>query len=102
MTVCENGGKHHGNQADGPAAAGHGPIMISMLVQALGEGLHSLLMSAFRQLVLILPIAWLLSLSGNVNLVWYSFLIAEAVSLCFALTLFRRSYNTKIKHLGGV
>ena len=64
--------------------------------------MHSLLMSVFRQLVLLLPIAWLLSLSGNVDLVWYSFLIAEMVSLCFALTLFRRSYNKKIKHLGGV
>ena len=77
-------------------------IVLSSLFQALGEGLHSLLMSVFRQLVLLLPIAWLLSLSGNVDLVWYSFLIAEAVSLCFALTLFRRSYNKKIKHLGGV
>lgn len=77
-------------------------IVLSSLFQALGEGLHSLLMSVFRQLVLLLPIAWLLSLSGNVDLVWYSFLIAEAVSLCFALTLFRRSYNKKIKHLAGV
>ena len=77
-------------------------IVLSSLFQALGEGLHSLLMSVFRQLVLLLPIAWLLSLSGNVDLVWYSFLIAEVVSLCFALTLFRRSYNKKIKHLGGV
>ena len=77
-------------------------IVLSSLFQALGEGLHSLLMSVFRQLVLLLPIAWLLSLSGNVDLVWYSFLISEAVSLCFALTLFRRSYNKKIKHLGGV
>lgn len=77
-------------------------IVLSSLFQALGEGLHSLLMSVFRQLVLLLPIAWLLSLSGNVDLVWYSFVIAESVSLCFALTLFRRSYNNKIKHLGGV
>ena len=77
-------------------------IVLSSLFQALGEGLHSLLMSVFRQLVLLLPIAWLLSLSGNVDLVWYSFVIAECVSLCFALTLFRRSYNKKIKHLGGV
>ena len=77
-------------------------IVLSSLFQALGEGLHSLLMSVFRQLVLLLPIAWLLSLSGNVDLVWYSFLIAEAVSLYFALTLFRRSYNKKIKHLAGV
>lgn len=77
-------------------------IVLSSLFQALGEGMHSLLMSVFRQLVLLLPIAWLLSLSGNVDLVWYSFLIAEMVSLCFALTLFRRSYNKKIRHLGGV
>lgn len=77
-------------------------IVLSSLFQALGEGMHSLLMSVFRQLGILLPVAWLLSLSGNIDLVWYSFVIAEIISLCFALTLFRRTYNKKIKMLDTI
>lgn len=59
-------------------------IVFSSLFQAVGEGLLSLLMSAFRQLVLLLPVAWLLSLTGNLDAVWYSFFIAEVCALVLA------------------
>ena len=56
-------------------------IACSSAFQALGHAMYSMIMSIARQLVVILPVAYLLSLSGNVNLVWYSFPIAEVVSI---------------------
>lgn len=59
-------------------------IVAGSVFQAIGNPLHSLIISVCRQLVVLLPSAWLLSLSGNLNLVWLSFPIAEVVS--FALS----------------
>lgn len=52
-----------------------------------------------RQLLALLPAAYLLSLSGNVNLVWWAFPIAELVSFLATLILFLRLYRQKIKPL---
>ena len=49
--------------------------------QALGKSVYSLIVSVGRQLVVLIPVAFLLSLFGNVNLVWLAFPIAEFVSL---------------------
>ena len=65
--------------------------------QALGNGIYSTVTSLCRQLVVLLPAAWLLSLSRDVNLVWWAFPIAEVVSLVVTLVLFRRIYCRKIK-----
>ncbi len=67
-----------------PAAIG---IMFTTLFQATGKGIRSLLMSFLRQLVLILPIAYLLSGFG-LDYVWYAFPIAEAGSLLAAILFF--------------
>ena len=56
-------------------------IACSSAFQALGYAMYSMIMSIARQLVVILPVAYLLSLTGKVNLVWYSFPIAEVVSI---------------------
>ena len=77
-------------------------IVFSSLFQAMGEGLLSLMMSAFRQLVLLLPVAWLLSLTGNLDAVWYSFCIAEVCSLMLATFFFRRTYKNKIQRLDTI
>ncbi len=52
--------------------------------QALGKSIYSLIVSIARQLVVLIPTAFLFSLSGNVNLVWIAFPIAEVVgcTLC--------------------
>ncbi|MBQ7848381.1 MAG: MATE family efflux transporter [Clostridia bacterium] len=68
------------------AAAG---ITLSTVFQAVGKGGYSLIMSLCRQLVVLLPAAWLLS-KISLNAVWWSFLIAEAVSLTICLILFVR------------
>ena len=70
-------------------------IICSSTFQALGNGMYSLLVSFARQLVVLLPAAFLLSLTGDVNAVWWSFPIAEVASLTCSL-LFLRRINRKI------
>ncbi len=74
-------------------------IGLGATFQALGSGVYSSITSLCRQLIALLPAAWLLSLSGNVNLVWWAFPIAEVVSLMVTLFLFSRIYRQKIKPL---
>lgn len=65
-------------------------IVVSSVCQALGNGVYSMLVSFIRQLVVLLPVAYLLSLSRNVALVWWSFPIAEvAAVVCCAFFLKR-------------
>lgn len=74
-------------------------IALSGSFQALGNGLYSTFTAVCRQLLALLPAAYLLSLSGNVNLVWWAFPIAELVSFLATLILFLRLYRQKIKPL---
>ena len=70
-------------------------IVISSVFQALGNGVYSMIISFIRQVVVLLPVAYLLSLSGNVDLVWWSFPIAEVISMLCSL-LFLAHTNRKI------
>ena len=72
-------------------------ICLSACFQALGNGIYSTIVSLCRQLIALLPAAFLLSLTGNVNAVWWAFPIAEIVSSITAATLFLRIYKRKIK-----
>ena len=56
-------------------------IIIGSVLQALGKATYSLITSIMRQIVVLLPAAYLLSLTGNVNNVWWAFPIAEVMSL---------------------
>ena len=70
-------------------------IVLSSVFQALGNGVFSLVVSVCRQLFILLPAAYLLSLSGNVNMVWWSFFIAEVVSVLMSFAFYAR-INKKI------
>lgn len=74
-------------------AAGFCIVTLSVL-QALGQGMYSLITSVPRQLVILVPVAFLMSLTGNLNLVWCSIPIAEiaAVILCviFMIKTFKK------------
>ena len=70
-------------------------IILSSTFQALGNGMFSLIVSICRQLVVLIPAAWLLSQTGNVNMVWWSFVIAELVSVVMSFALFAQ-LNKKI------
>ena len=74
-------------------------IALSASFQALGNGFYSTIVSLSRQLLVLLPVAYLLSLAGNVDLVWWAFVIAEFVSLAATIVLFVRIYRKKIKPL---
>ena len=71
-------------------------IVLGSVFQALGNGVFSLIVSVCRQLVVLIPAAWLLSKTGNVNMVWWSFLIAEVVSLTLSLAFMARINKTVI------
>ena len=71
-------------------------IVLGSVFQALGNGLFSLIVSVCRQLVVLIPAAWLLSKTGNVNMVWWAFLIAEVVSLMLSLAFMGRINKTII------
>lgn len=73
-------------------------ILFSTLFQAIGMGFNSLLVSLLRQIILLLPAAYLLSKIG-LESVWYAFPIAEGVSLIASIVLFRRVYKSRISEL---
>ncbi len=77
-------------------------IIITSVFQAMSQGVLSLIVSVGRQLVVLVPAAFLLSLSGDVNLVWWSFPIAELMSLALSAFFFVRLYHSKIKPLRPV
>ena len=56
-------------------------VIASATCQALGKSIYSLIVSLCRQLVILLPVSFLLSLTGNVDLVWWGFPIAEVICL---------------------
>ena len=72
-------------------------ISLSACFQALGNGMYATITSICRQLVVLLPVAFLLSLSGNVNLVWLAYPIAEVASGAATLFFFTRIFRQKIK-----
>lgn len=74
-------------------------IALSSSFQALGNGMYSTIVSVCRQLVVLLPVAFLLSLTGEVTNVWWSFPIAELASLAATVVLFIRIYRKKIRPL---
>lgn len=74
-------------------------ITISTLFQAVGKGMYSLWMSLCRQIIVLLPVAWLLSKTGNVDAVWWSFPIAELFSVALCLLLYRRVDRNMLQKL---
>ena len=76
-------------------------IISGAVFQALGDGVLSLTVSVARQLVALLPIAYILSKTCGLNCVWYAFPLAEIVSVVFCLTFLKYVYRRKIKYIGG-
>lgn len=74
-------------------------IALGASFQALGNGSYSTVTSLCRQLVVLVPAAYLLSLTGSVNAVWWSFPIAEIVSATLTVIFFIRIYRQKVKPL---
>lgn len=75
-------------------------IVISSSLQALGHGFLSMMISITRQLIILLPSAYILAKFGGIHAVWWSFNIVEIGSLTLSLLFFKHMYNKIIKHLG--
>jgi Na+-driven multidrug efflux pump len=65
-------------------------IAMGSIFQAFSKAKYSLIISIGRQLVVLVPAAWLLAQTGNVNNVWWAFPIAEVVSLILSMFFFKR------------
>ena len=74
-------------------------IVLGACFQALGNGIYTTITSLCRQLVVLLPVAYLLSLTGQVNNVWLSYPIAEIASGALTCYFFLRIYRQKIAPL---
>lgn len=80
-----------------PAAFG---IIYATMFQATGKGKYSLYVSLLRQLVLILPLAWILAeLFGKVIAVWWAFPIAEVISMSASMMYFNKIYRDEIQNM---
>ncbi|MBR3312008.1 MAG: MATE family efflux transporter [Solobacterium sp.] len=71
-------------------------IIMGSIFQAFALSHYSLIISIIRQLVALIPAAWLLAQTGNVNNVWWCFLIAETTSLIISTYFFRKLYREKV------
>ncbi len=74
-------------------------IVVGSVFQALENGLLSMLISVCRQLLVLLPCAYLLSRLNNLQIVWYAFPIAEIISLLLSASGMFYIYRLKIKPL---
>lgn len=75
-------------------------IICGTVFQALGRAVYSMFVSIARQLVVLLPAAYLLSLAGNVDYVWWAFPIAELMSLLMTVFFMFRINRQIISHIG--
>ena len=75
-------------------------IVTSSVCQALGRGVLSLIVSVLRQLVLILPSAWLLGHFWGLSAVWLSFPFAEIFSFTLSIVFMTYIFRTIIRPLG--
>ena len=74
-------------------------IAMGSIFQAFSQSYYSLIVSIGRQLVVLIPVAYLLSMIGDVTLVWWAFPIAELVSLVLSVIFFRRLYARTVQNM---
>ncbi len=74
-------------------------IVTSTMYQALGNGVYSLIVSFARQLLVLLPTAYIFASIFGLHTIWWSFLTAEFACVICSAVLFHRIYQKKIKVL---
>ena len=75
-------------------------IVAGSVFQALGHGMRSLVVSICRQLVVLIPVAFLLAIATkNIGVMWLSFPIAEICSLTMSIIFMRKTYRNEINVL---
>ena len=76
-------------------------IIAGSVCQAIGNPFYSLIVAVARQLVVLLPVAWLLSRSGRLELVWVAFPVAELMSLTLSAIFLRRTLHSAEARVAG-
>ena len=76
-------------------------IIITSTLQALSHGFYSMIVSFTRQIIVLLPAAFLLSRTGDVNAVWWAFPIAEVVSITIATIFMAKIRKKEITPMAG-
>ena len=76
-------------------------IISGSVCQAIGNPLYSMVVSICRQLVVLLPAAWLLAQSGRLGLVWWTFPIAQIASFNLSAIFLRRPMRAAEEELSS-
>ncbi len=71
-------------------------IMLSISFQGMGDSYISLIVSFTRQIIVLLPAAYIFGRFGGLNSVWFGFLFSEVVALVMVVYFFREAYRTKL------
>ena len=74
-------------------------IVSSSVFQALGNGVYSMIMSFARQIIVILPVAFIFAKLIGLNAVWFAYPIAEVVSVVICIFMLKRIINKKVRPL---
>ena len=74
-------------------------IIAGSVFQAIGNPVYSLINSVCRQIVVLIPVAWLLAQTGRLELVWLSFPIAELMSLLLSTIFLRKTMRVANAHM---
>ena len=74
-------------------------FVVCSVFQALGHGVYALVVQIIRQLVAVLPLAYLLSLSGDVNMVWWAFPSAEIIAAAICFLIYRSVYKKQLSEI---
>ncbi len=74
-------------------------IALGSVFQAFSKSVYSLIISVGRQLGVLIPAAWILARIGGLPAIWWSFVLAEGLSLVLSVILFRKLYRDTIETL---
>ena len=74
-------------------------IMVSTSFQGMGNAYISLIISFIRQIVVLLPMAYIFGKIGGLDSVWWGIIVSEVVAIIAVLVFFKREYNNKLKDM---
>lgn len=68
-------------------------LILASVLQALGKGVASMILTVARQAVFLLPMLWILQPAGSLELMWAAFPAAEVMGIVMGLWLHRKKYR---------
>ncbi len=74
-------------------------IMAGTMFQSLGNGIYSMIVSMARQLLVLLPVAYIFGRIGGIDMVWWCFPVAEGMSVICSVFFYTRIYKNIIKNI---